>query len=73
MKCRICAGTMEGRVTDLPFKIGDTRIVVVRGLPVLQCIQCGEAELDDAAMAWVDELLGAVDQSAELEVIRYAA
>jgi YgiT-type zinc finger domain-containing protein len=73
MKCRICGGTLESRVTDLPFKIGDTRIVVVRSLPVLQCVQCGEAELEDMAMARVEQLLGAVDRSAELEVIRYAA
>jgi YgiT-type zinc finger domain-containing protein len=64
---------MENRVTDLPFKVGDTTIVVVRVLPVLQCRQCGETELDDTAMATVDRLLAGVDGSAELEVIRYAA
>ncbi|HEY4086718.1 MAG TPA: type II toxin-antitoxin system MqsA family antitoxin [Bryobacteraceae bacterium] len=73
MKCGICGGTTERRVTDLPFRIGNTRVVVVRNLPVLQCVQCGEAELDDTAMARVDELLAAVNSSAELEVIRYAA
>jgi YgiT-type zinc finger domain-containing protein len=64
---------MEERVTDLPFKIGDTSIVIVRALPVLQCRQCGETELENAAMARVDRLLAAVDRSAELEVVRYAA
>ena len=73
MKCRICGGAMEERVTDLPFKIGDTSIVIVRSLPVLQCRQCGEAELDNVAMSRVDRLLAAVDRSAELEVVRYAA
>ena len=33
---------MQERVTDLPFKIGDTSIVIVRALPGLQCRQCGE-------------------------------
>ena len=32
MKCRVCSGTMEERVTDLPFKIGDASIVIVRSL-----------------------------------------
>jgi len=73
MSCRICAGAMEERVTDLPFKIGDTSIVVVRSLPVLQCRQCGESELENVAMARVDRLLASVDRSAELEVVRYAA
>jgi YgiT-type zinc finger domain-containing protein len=64
---------MEERVTDLPFKIGDTSTVIVRALPVFQCRQCGETELENTAMARVDNLLAAVDRSAELEVVRYAA
>jgi YgiT-type zinc finger domain-containing protein len=73
MKCRVCGGAMDERMTDLPFKIGDTSIVIVRALPVLQCRQCGETELENIAMARVDGLLAAVDRSAELEVVRYAA
>ncbi len=73
MNCRVCGGAMEKRVTDLPFKVGDTSIVIVRALPVLQCRQCGETELQNVAMIRVDRLLAAVDRSAELEVIRYAA
>jgi YgiT-type zinc finger domain-containing protein len=73
VKCRIRGGAMEERVTDLPFKIGDTSIVIIRSLPVLQCRQCGEAELENVAMSRVDRLLAAVGRSAELEVVRYAA
>jgi YgiT-type zinc finger domain-containing protein len=69
MKCRICGGLLEARVTDLPFKIGDTAIVIVRALPVFQCGQCGETELDNVAMSRVDQILARVDRSAELEVI----
>lgn len=72
MNCRVCGGAMEERVTDVPFKIGDTSIVIVRALPVLQCRQCGETELQNVAMTRVDRLLAAVDRSAELEVVRYA-
>ena len=35
MKCRVCRGSMEARVTVLPFKIGDASIVILKGLPVL--------------------------------------
>jgi YgiT-type zinc finger domain-containing protein len=73
MRCRICGGLLEPRVTDLPFKIGDSRIVILRSLPVLQCRQCCDTELEQATMLRVDELLAAADGSAELEVIRYAA
>lgn len=73
MKCRICGGSLQPRITDLPFKIADTAIVIVRSLPVFQCGQCGETEIDNAAMSRVDQLLARVDRSAELEVVRYAA
>jgi YgiT-type zinc finger domain-containing protein len=73
MNCRVCGGALEPKVTDLPFKIGDTTIVIIRATPVLQCGQCGETELEGPAMQRVDSLLAAVDRSAELEVVRFAA
>ncbi len=73
MRCRVCGGLLEPRVTDLPFKIGDFSIVILKALPVLQCRQCGDTELEQQTMLRVDQLLSAVDRSAELEVIRYAA
>jgi YgiT-type zinc finger domain-containing protein len=73
MRCRSCGGSLERRVTDLPFKIADSSIVIVKALPVLQCTQCGETEPEDATMLRVDQLLGHVDRSAELEVIQFAA
>jgi YgiT-type zinc finger domain-containing protein len=73
MRCRACGGLLESRVTDLPFKLADTTIVILKALPVLQCPQCGDTELDQATMSRVDQLLDAVDRSAELEVIQYAA
>ncbi len=73
MRCRVCGGLLEPRVTDLPFKIDDSRIVILRSLPVLQCRQCGDTELEQPTMARVEQLLSAGDGSAELEIIRYAA
>jgi YgiT-type zinc finger domain-containing protein len=73
MRCRICGGLLEARVTDLPFKTGDSSIVILRSLPVLQCRQCGDTELEQVTMSRVDQLLAAADRSAELKVIRYAA
>ena len=73
MRCRVCGGLLEHRVTDLPFKIGDSSIVIFKALPVLQCRQCGETELEQATMLRVDQVLAGVDTSSELEVIRFAA
>jgi len=73
MRCRVCGAEMEDRITDLPFKLSDTSIVIVKSLPVWQCRQCSDTEMDHAVMARVDQMLSAVDRSAELEVVRYAA
>ena len=73
MKCSVCGGALEPRVTDLPFKTGDSSIVILKGLPVLECRQCAEIELEGSVMSKVEQVLATVDRSAELEVIRYAA
>lgn len=73
MKCRVCGASLVPRVTDLPFKTGDTSIVILRALPVLQCPQCGESEVEHGTMLRVEEVLAGVDQSSEFEVIRFAA
>ena len=73
MRCRVCGGQQTERVTDLPFKVSETSIVIVKALPVFQCLQCGDIELEDRIMARVDQVLAGVDSSAELEVVRFAA
>lgn len=73
MRCRVCGGLLEPRVTDLPFKIGGSSIVVLKGLPVLPCSQCDDAELEHPTMLRVEQVLAGVDRSSELEVIRFAA
>lgn len=55
MRCRVRVGLPEPGITDLPFKTGDKSIVIVRSLPVLQCRQCGETELENDAMARVED------------------
>lgn len=73
MRCRVCGGSLEARVTDTPFKTGDSSIVIVKSLPVLQCPQCGEIELDHAVMLKVEQVLASVGRNSELEIVRYAA
>jgi hypothetical protein len=33
MKCRTCGGTMETKSTDLPFKVGESAIVIIKDSP----------------------------------------
>jgi YgiT-type zinc finger domain-containing protein len=73
MKCTVCGARMRAITTDLPFKLSEERIVILKQLPVLQCEACREYLIEDAVMARIDTLLTSSDSTAELEVIRYAA
>jgi YgiT-type zinc finger domain-containing protein len=73
MKCGTCGGELETATTDLPFKINENTIVILKGLPVLQCTNCPEYLIDDEIIRWVDEVLAKVEGGTELEIIRYAA
>ena len=73
MKCLVCGATLRSITTDLPLKVSDRTIVVVKRLPVMQCEGCIEYLIEDSVMAKVDELLSGVDRSIELEVVPFAA
>lgn len=73
MKCRVCGSMMQSVKTDLPFKVSDRSIVVIKNLPVLLCDNCMEYVLEDPVMATVERILDAVDEAAELSVVRFAA
>ena len=73
MKCAVCGAGMQAGTSDLPFKTTERTIVILKGLPVLQCENCAQYLIEDDVLARVDDILAAVDGAAELEVIRYAA
>ena len=73
MKCEVCGATLKAITTDLPFKVREPGIVILKGLPVLQCTSCPLYLLEDAVLAHVDQILSRVDGGIELEIIRYAA
>jgi len=73
MKCHLCGSAMEAILTDLPFKTHTTTIIIVRNLPVIQCLSCREYLLDDLVMEKIEQILGKVDAAAELEILKYAA
>lgn len=73
MKCHMCGSMMQAVITDLPFKLGEKTIVILKDLPVMQCKRCSEYLLDDPVMERVEDILAKVDAAAELEVVRFAA
>ena len=73
MKCMTCGSSLQPVQSDLPFKVSQHSIVILKNLPVLQCDNCGEYSIEDPVYRRVEEILAEVDASAELEIIRFAA
>lgn len=64
---------MRASVTDLPFKLSTSSIVVIKGLPVLLCENCTEYMLEAQVLATVDQILDGANDPSELRVVKYAA
>lgn len=73
MKCTVCGSNLLSSTTDLPFKVSDHGIVILRKVPVLQCDNCTEYLIEDPVFERVEKLLAAVDEAVELEIIQFAA
>ncbi len=73
MTCRICGSQLMPTKTDLPFKVTERTIVILKQLPVSQCVQCSEYSIEDSVFAKVEVLLSKANRSAELEIIPFAA
>lgn len=73
MKCHVCGCDLCPVVTDLPFKVGERFIVILKELPVLQCENCQQYLIEDRIMERVEAILAGSHTTAELEVIRFAA
>jgi YgiT-type zinc finger domain-containing protein len=73
MKCHVCGSRMQSINTDLPFKVNDTTIIIMKDLPVIQCDGCSEYLLDDPVLKRVEAIIENAETEAELKIIRYAA
>lgn len=73
MKCHVCGSRMQSINTDLPFKVNDTTIIIMKDLPVIQCDGCSEYLLDDPVLKRVDAIIENAETEVELKIIRYAA
>lgn len=57
MKCRVCGGNMEPQVTDMPFKLSNRAIVILKDITVFQCGNFREYVIEDPIMEKVEVLL----------------
>jgi len=68
MKCGVCGGELSKMTTDLPFKVSDTSILILKGLPVIQCAKCPDYLMEDDVLRRVDDILAKVEGGTELEI-----
>lgn len=73
MKCYNCGENLEKIFSDMPFKVSNESVVIIKRLPVLQCPNCHEYLLEDPVMQRVEEKLSNVSTTAELEILKYVA
>jgi YgiT-type zinc finger domain-containing protein len=73
MKCTVCGAQLQSVQSDLPFKVSEQTIVILKQLPVWQCPHCAHYLIEDRVLRRVDEIFEGVDGAAELEIIRFAA
>ncbi|MBM4176442.1 MAG: YgiT-type zinc finger protein [Ignavibacteria bacterium] len=72
MKCHECGAEFEKLITDLPFKVKQDSIVIIKKLPIYQCTNCREYLIEDETMEMVDKHLNKIDKSVELEILSFA-
>ncbi|MDP3148380.1 MAG: YgiT-type zinc finger protein [Ignavibacteria bacterium] len=73
MRCYNCGENLEKIFSDMPFKVSNESVVIIKRLPVLQCPNCQEYLLEDIVMKKVEEKLSKVSVTAELEILKYVA
>lgn len=73
MKCHVCGTQMKTVVADLPFRADRSVMIILRGVPLLECCECGAYALEDVVMERVHERVKGLISPSHLDAVRYAA
>lgn len=73
MKCHACGVPMRRVVTDLPFRVNRSVMIILKGLPYVECSECGAYVLEEEVMERVHEIVGRLRYPSHLEAVLYAA
>ncbi len=63
MRCPSCQGEMEKGKTNLPFEIGQDRVIVVKDVPAWVCKQCGDFFVEIAVARKVENIVASAEKS----------
>lgn len=73
MRCTTCGSDLAATMTDLPFRVTETAIIIVKGLPVMACELCPGYLIEDEPLSHLDQIMAGVGSSTELAVINFSA
>jgi len=73
MKCHVCGTSMTRIVSDLPFRVNRSVMIILRNLPLMQCIECGAYAFEERVMERVHEIVERLDSPSHLDAVLYPA
>jgi hypothetical protein len=60
-------------VSDLPFRVNRSAMIILRDLPLMECSECSAYALEDVVMERVHEIVQRLRSPSHLDAVRYAA
>ena len=71
MKCFMCKGEMENKLTNFTLDLG-TCIVIVKNVPSQVCTQCGEVSYSDEVARNLEKIVNSTrNNSAKIAIFNY--
>ena len=73
MKCHVCGNSVTRVVSDLPFRVNRSVMIILRDLPLMECSDCGAYAFEERVMERVHEMVQSLRSPSHLDAVRYAA
>jgi hypothetical protein len=73
MKCHVCGTSMTRVVSELPFRVNRSVMIILRDLPLMECTEYGAYAFEQKVMERVHEIVERLDSPSHLDAVLYAA
>jgi hypothetical protein len=64
---------MRRVVADLPFRVNRSVMIILRGLPLVECSKCSAYILEEEVMERVHDIVGRLRSPSHLDAVLYSA
>lgn len=73
MKCHVCGTSMTPVISDLPFRVNWSVMIILRDLPLMQCTECNANAPEETVMKRVHEIVEKLRSPSHLDTVLYGA